>query len=123
MNILDADSMKPHKLKRHLLTVHAECVCKSIEYFKRKLNGLNLQKHTFPKIIASEALLTSFKVSYRIANCGKSHLVGESFVLSVAVDMVKKRLVNQALKSCMLFHLQITLLYGKNNFRYISRPM
>jgi hypothetical protein len=36
--MLAVDSIKPNKLKRHLETVHAECVRKALEFFHRKLN-------------------------------------------------------------------------------------
>jgi len=44
MAILDADSMRPNKLKGHVETVHAECVGTTPEFFHRTLNGFNKRK-------------------------------------------------------------------------------
>jgi hypothetical protein len=43
MNILDANNMRPNKLKRHPETVHTECVGKINVFFHRKLNDFNKQ--------------------------------------------------------------------------------
>jgi hypothetical protein len=42
--------MKRNKLKRHLETLHAECVGKSLKFFHRKLNEFNKQEQAFAKI-------------------------------------------------------------------------
>lgn len=80
MNTLASDSMKPNKLKRHLEKVHADHVDKTREYFQRKLELLNKQQETFSKTmsVSSKALLASYKVSYRIAKCKKTHSIGET---------------------------------------------
>jgi hypothetical protein len=42
MKILSAD---PNRFKRHLKTVHAECVGKTLEFFRRKLNEFIKYRH------------------------------------------------------------------------------
>ncbi|XP_077295404.1 protein FAM200B-like [Arctopsyche grandis] len=66
--VLAADSVKPRKINRHLETMHSEY-----------------------KIVPvpSNALLASYKVSYRIANCKKPHTIGETLVLPAAIDMIE----------------------------------
>ena len=41
---LAADSMKPNKLKRHLKTLHSECIGKPREFFALKLKSYGKQK-------------------------------------------------------------------------------
>jgi hypothetical protein len=44
MTILAGDSMRLHMFKRHLATVHAECVGKTPKFFCRTLNDFNTEK-------------------------------------------------------------------------------
>jgi hypothetical protein len=46
--MLAADSMKPNKLKRHLETVHAECIG-TTEFSHRKQNKFNQLKQSILK--------------------------------------------------------------------------
>jgi hypothetical protein len=66
MKVLASQCMLPSKLKRQLETTHLSVVCKSRDYFSRKLKELNQQKGNFYKqaSISSNALLTSYKVAY-----------------------------------------------------------
>ncbi|GFX60765.1 SCAN domain-containing protein 3 [Trichonephila clavipes] len=59
--ILAADSMKPNKLKRHFETLH----------------------------VNEKALLTSYKVSYKIARCKKPHTIAEELILPAAIEIVE----------------------------------
>ncbi|GFX36934.1 protein FAM200B [Trichonephila clavipes] len=59
--ILAADSMKPNKLKRHFETLH----------------------------VNEKALLTSYKVSYKIARCKKPHTIAEELILPAAIEIAE----------------------------------
>ncbi|GFU41849.1 zinc finger BED domain-containing protein 5 [Trichonephila clavipes] len=59
--ILAADSMKPNKLKRHFETLHMN----------------------------EKALLTFYKVSYKIARCKKPHTIAEELILPAAIEIVE----------------------------------
>ncbi|XP_029656010.1 zinc finger BED domain-containing protein 5-like [Octopus sinensis] len=82
--------MRPCKL-RHFETIHSEHVHKSEEFFKRKLEEFDNQTKSLKKLVSvsSNALLASYKVSYRIAKCKKPHNIGETLVLPAAIDMVE----------------------------------
>ncbi|GFV68142.1 protein FAM200B [Trichonephila clavipes] len=67
--ILAADSMKPNKLKRHFETLHGEYINKPREFFESKLKSYEKQKTLS---VNEKALLTSYKVSYKIARCKKA---------------------------------------------------
>ncbi|GFT10367.1 zinc finger BED domain-containing protein 5 [Trichonephila clavipes] len=59
--ILAADSMKPNKLERHFETLH----------------------------VNEKALLTSYKVSHKIARCKKPHTIAEELILPAAIEIVE----------------------------------
>lgn len=90
MKIIAADSMKPNKLKRHFEKNHADYTGKTREFFEKKLEILNKQQQTLTKSMSfsSKALLASYLVSYRIAQCKKPHSIGENLVLPAAIDIV-----------------------------------
>ncbi|XP_029656347.1 protein FAM200A-like [Octopus sinensis] len=71
--------------------MHSEHVHKSEEFFKRKLEEFDNQTKSLKKLVSvsSNALLASYKVSYRIAKCKKPHNIGETLVLPAAIDMVE----------------------------------
>ncbi|GFX51715.1 protein FAM200B [Trichonephila clavipes] len=88
--ILAADSMKPNKLKRHFETLHGEYINKPREFFELKSYGK--QKTFFKKKLLSvneKALLTSYKVSYKIARCKKPHTIAEELILPAAIEIVE----------------------------------
>ncbi|GFX76814.1 zinc finger BED domain-containing protein 5 [Trichonephila clavipes] len=92
--ILAADSMKPNKLKRHFETLHGEYINKPREFFESKLKSYEKQKKTifFKKKTLSaneKALLTSYKVSYKISRCKKLHTIAEETILSAAIEIVE----------------------------------
>ncbi|XP_076330043.1 protein FAM200B-like [Tachypleus tridentatus] len=66
-------------------------VSKSCDYFARKLKELKEQKDTFltHTSLRSDALLSSYKVAYKVAKCKKKpDTIAEELILPVAVDMV-----------------------------------
>ena len=91
LNILAIDSMVPSKLKRHLEKQHQEYASKDSDFFKRKLKGFSQQKQVFETTttVATKALLASYKVAHRIAQCKKPHTIAETLLLPAAIDMVE----------------------------------
>ncbi|GFV11239.1 SCAN domain-containing protein 3 [Trichonephila clavipes] len=89
--ILAADSMKPNKLKRHFETLHGENINKPREFFESKLKSYGKQKTFFKKTLSvnEKALLTSYKVSYKIARCKKPHTIAEELILPAAIEIVE----------------------------------
>lgn len=90
LKILAVENMLPSKLKRHLETIHPTMVGKSREFFTRKLQNVQKQKNVLTQqaSIPGNALLSSFKVAYRVAKCKKPHTIAEELILPAAVDMV-----------------------------------
>ncbi|GFX56512.1 zinc finger MYM-type protein 6 [Trichonephila clavipes] len=82
--------MKPNKLKRHFETLHGEYINKPREFFESKLKSY--EKKTFLKKTLSvneKALLTSYKVSHKIARCKKPPTIAEELILPAAIEMVE----------------------------------
>ena len=90
LKVLAADSMVPNKLKRHLEISHSTLNNKSRDYFVRQLAKLEKQSSSFVKqtSVPSKALLASYKVAFRIAQCKKPHTIAEELILPSAIDMV-----------------------------------
>ncbi|XP_060846219.1 zinc finger BED domain-containing protein 5-like [Rhopalosiphum padi] len=90
MKVLAPECMLPSKLKRHLEANHKYTIGKPRDYFIRKLKELKQEKSTFFKnaSIPTNALIASYKVSYRIAKCKKPHTIAEELILPAAIDMV-----------------------------------
>ncbi|GFW88501.1 protein FAM200B [Trichonephila clavipes] len=89
--ILAADSMKPNKLKRHFETLHGEYINKPRELFESKLKSYGNKKHFKKKTLSvnEKALLTSYKVSYKIVRCKKPHTIAEELILPAAIEIVE----------------------------------
>ncbi|GFX42627.1 zinc finger BED domain-containing protein 5 [Trichonephila clavipes] len=83
--------MKPNKLKRHFETLHGEYINKPREFFESKLKSYGKQKNIFKKTLSvnEKALLTSYKVSYKIARCKKPHTIAEELILPAAIEIVE----------------------------------
>ncbi|GFV56178.1 SCAN domain-containing protein 3 [Trichonephila clavipes] len=83
--------MKPKKLKRHFETLHGECINKPREFFESKLKSYEKQKTFLKKTLSvnEKALLTSYKVSYKIARCKKPHTIAEELILPAAIEIVE----------------------------------
>jgi hypothetical protein len=90
LKVLAAEFMLPSKLKPHLEANHHSMVEKPRDFFATQLKELKQQNNTFFKSasIPNNALLASYKVSYRIAKCKKPHTIVEELILPAAVDMV-----------------------------------
>jgi zinc finger BED domain-containing protein 5/7/8/9 len=90
LKVMAVESMLPNKMKRHLETIHANFANKSREYFVSKLKAMTQQKNIFTKqaTIPSKALLSSYKVAWRIAKSKKPHTIAENLILPAAMDMV-----------------------------------
>jgi hypothetical protein len=91
MKVLAAECMLPSKLKRHLEANQHSMVNTPRDFFARQSKELKQQKNTFFKSasIPNNALLASYKVAYRIAQCKKPHTIAEELILPAAVDMVR----------------------------------
>ncbi|XP_069059533.1 zinc finger BED domain-containing protein 5-like [Pleurodeles waltl] len=111
LKVLALESMLPCKLKRHLESLHPNVVEKSREFFQRKLTEAKLQKTTFSKQVKvnSNTLLSSSKVSFRVAQCKKPHTMAEELILPAAVDMVIIMLVEDAGKQLLKVPLSNTI--------------
>lgn len=94
MKIVAAKRMKLNKLRKHLGAAYAECVGKTSEFFRRKLNVFNKLKQAFVRIatVIPKPLLSSFKFARRIAKCKIHRSHGESLMLPAAIDTVETKL-------------------------------
>ncbi|XP_067129334.1 SCAN domain-containing protein 3-like, partial [Centruroides vittatus] len=88
--VLAAESMLPNKLKRHLETSRSNLLGKPRDFFARKLQELKHQPTSLisSASIPSKALLASYKVADRIAECKKPHTIAEDLILPAAIDMI-----------------------------------
>ena len=86
---LSNKSMKPAKLKRHLMTQHPELTEKPPSFFKRKKKESLKQKKTFSKsLVSNEKLMkASYLVALRVARAKKPHTIAENLIFPAAIDM------------------------------------
>ena len=90
--VLPNSSLFPAKLKRHLETKHSQLKNKHIDYFKKKNQELNKMKKVFKKIVSEDhknALISSYKISFRIAQQEKAHTIAENLIKPCAKDLVE----------------------------------
>ncbi|KFD68217.1 hypothetical protein M514_19699 [Trichuris suis] len=87
------ESMKPCKMKKHLLNAHPEYKDKPLEYFLSLKDSFHKGEHCL-KLIGQcsqqldKGILASYKISKLIAQTGNAHNVGESLILpSVSIIM------------------------------------
>ena len=73
LKVLSSEIILPNKMKRHLETNHGSLVNKPRELFSRKLKEMIVQQTTFTKQakLPQKALLSSYKVAYRVAKSKK----------------------------------------------------
>ncbi|GFU51163.1 protein FAM200B [Trichonephila clavipes] len=83
--------MKLNKLKRHFETLHGEYIYKPQEFFESKLKSYEKQKNILKKNLSvnEKALLTSYKVSHKIARCKKPHTIAKELILPAAIEIVE----------------------------------
>lgn len=90
--ILANSSMKPTKLKEHLVSVHPQHTSDSLEVFQTKKARFE-KSGTLPKLgfvpPQKPCLEASYKVAYRIAKNKKPHTIGESLIKPCALEMVE----------------------------------
>ncbi|XP_068233728.1 zinc finger BED domain-containing protein 5-like [Palaemon carinicauda] len=91
--VLINESLKPGKLKEHLMKCHPGSASQSIKFFQQK--AINLQAVKFGKTgLASQQLAAaveaSYEVAYRIAKTQKPHTVAEELILPFSIIMVEK---------------------------------
>ena len=93
--VLGTDSMRPNKLRTHLVNVHGSYANKDKEYFQRMERALvssrldstgQFQKQT------EAAVTASYEVSLLIAREKKPHTIGESLI-KPCVDIIVKRII------------------------------
>jgi hypothetical protein len=83
--------MKPNKLKWHLEMKHSEMKNKFEEYFYRKLDEIHIHQESFfnTSAVSLKTLLSSYQVSYRIAQNKKPHTIAETVTFPSATDLVQ----------------------------------
>ena len=86
---LSNESMKPAKLKRHLMTQHPELTEKPPSFFERKKKEYLKQKKAFSKsLVSNEKWIKAFYlVALRVARAKKPHTIAENLILPAAIDM------------------------------------
>uniref|UniRef100_A0A8C1ZCR9 HAT C-terminal dimerisation domain-containing protein n=1 Tax=Cyprinus carpio TaxID=7962 RepID=A0A8C1ZCR9_CYPCA len=101
--MMSNEALKPSKLKRHLETKHPSLVGKSVEFFKRKENGLQMQKRSVVSLTGNSkcALKASNLVARRVAQTKKAFTIAEELVLPAAVDMCREMIGKAAAKKLL----------------------
>ncbi|KAL2096421.1 hypothetical protein ACEWY4_008569 [Coilia grayii] len=101
--MLSNKALKPSKLQRHLETKHPTLMRKPVEYFKRKENGLQMQKRSIVSLTGSSkcALKASYLVARRVAQSKKLFTIAEELVLPAAVDMCREMIGEAAAKKLL----------------------
>ncbi|XP_043934413.1 zinc finger BED domain-containing protein 5-like [Protopterus annectens] len=91
--VLSNGSMKPSLLLRHLETKHANYKNKEYSFFKRLAENnkrMNLTSYILSGNKDYEnAVEASYRISYRIAKCGKSHTIAETLISPCITDAVR----------------------------------
>ncbi|XP_023813414.1 SCAN domain-containing protein 3-like [Oryzias latipes] len=97
---LSNEALKPSKLKRHLETKHPKLIGKPVDYFKRKDDGLQMQRRSIVSLTgdAKCALKASYLVARRVAQSKKAFTIAEELVLPAAVDMCREMIGEAAAK-------------------------
>ena len=87
--VLTGESLKPAKLKRHLLTKHNSLCNRPIEFFHRLLRTSEKQTQLFKSELVNEGRYTraSFEASLVIAKSKKPYNIGEEQILPAAIKM------------------------------------
>ncbi|XP_023217015.1 zinc finger BED domain-containing protein 5-like [Centruroides sculpturatus] len=92
-DVLSNGCMKPSLLLRHLRMKHPNYKNKEHNFFKRLEQ--NMSKSSLKPYIQSSdknlenAVEASYRISYRIAKCGKNHTIAENLILPCIKDAVR----------------------------------
>ncbi|KAG9466569.1 hypothetical protein GDO78_016401 [Eleutherodactylus coqui] len=91
------ETIKPSRLRDHFAKMHSDKAGKPISFFQglmSKFENCSTIGKLFGKssLNADKGLLTSYKVSLLIAQCGKSHSIGETLVLPAVKEIVSTML-------------------------------
>lgn len=90
--VLTNESMRPSKLKGHFSTFHSEHKGKPLAFFERMKQTLQDTKNTMKAKYSTDnenTLEASYKISYRIANQGEAHTIGERLIKPCALDIAQ----------------------------------
>ncbi|KAE8280227.1 Zinc finger MYM-type protein 6 [Larimichthys crocea] len=100
---LSNEALKPSKLQRHLETKHPTLVGKPVEFFKRKEDGLQMQKRSIVSLTGNSksALKASYLVARHVAQSKKPFTIAEELVLPAAVDMCREMIGEAAAKKLL----------------------
>nr|XP_039253417.1 zinc finger BED domain-containing protein 5-like [Styela clava] len=100
--VLSNGSLFPAKLKRHLETKHSQLKNKNIDYFEKKNKELNERKKMFGRFVCEDhknALIPSYKISFRIAQQGEAHTIAENLIKPCAKDLVESMIGKNYVRS------------------------
>jgi hypothetical protein len=83
--------MKPSLLKRHRNTKHSTLKDKSIEYFTRKCEGINIASAAVTVYAKSSqlALQASYEIAQMIAKTKKPHTIAETLVILASIRIAE----------------------------------
>uniref|UniRef100_A0A3P9LFA5 HAT C-terminal dimerisation domain-containing protein n=1 Tax=Oryzias latipes TaxID=8090 RepID=A0A3P9LFA5_ORYLA len=97
---LSNEALKLSKLKRHLKTKHQKLIGKPVDYFKRKDDGLQMQRRSIVSMTGDTkcALKASYLVARRVVQSKKAFTIAEELVLPAAVDMCREMIGEAAAK-------------------------
>lgn len=91
--VLINESLKPSKLKDHLLKCHPELRNQDLSYFERKakqLQDIRFGKSGTAAKTVLAAVEASYEVAYKVAQQQKAHTIAESLIMPCARMMVAK---------------------------------
>ncbi|XP_055543290.1 protein FAM200C-like [Wyeomyia smithii] len=81
--VLSVEAMKPSKLKRHLVTHHAEHSAKDMSFFRRYEAGIKRRRLNSSGTIqlqSNAVLQASYETAFEIARNKKPHTIGETLI-------------------------------------------
>jgi hypothetical protein len=88
---------------------HSEMKNKPKGYFHRKLHEIQIQQNSYinTTTVSSKALLSSYQVSYRLAENKKVHMIAETVILPAATDVVQTMFSKKCAHSFIIYRYQI----------------
>ncbi|XP_042228630.1 zinc finger BED domain-containing protein 5-like [Homarus americanus] len=91
--VLGNDSMRPSKVKHHLMTIHPQYAQRDTDFFRRHERSLEKQKLDESGAFQQQTVSVveaSYEVSLEIAKQKKPHTIGETLIKPCALKMVKR---------------------------------